>query len=311
VRGGFDRDHGARALFWAAVLLGLSLPWVGLYEFVFAVDLMPFKGASIFRTGIVRANGPFQTDNSYAIISALVGVFIMWLPRVFELRLDRAARWASRAAQTTAYLAALVPIFRAIMGAIALALALPYALAGRMRSLARATLVGLLVLVAAVPVLVPLSRTATFRDRISDPSSAYSRAATYLAAFDVIEDHPIVGVGLTNYHDYFQKKFGSAWYIDVEAVADVGAEAYPHNNVLGVWAELGVFGVLFYLVAAVALATNAWRRRAVGALALMIVYWVSGMFLESGVYSDLNLYYFCMLGVLLSDSGFRTASARV
>ncbi len=311
LRVGLDARAGARPIFWGAVILGLSLPWIGLAEFVTARDVMAFKGASIFRTGIVRANGPFQTDNSYSIISALVGVFVAWLPRALGLKLDPSARRVSSLAQFTAYLAALVPIFRAIMGAIAGALALPFVLAGRIRTLARAGLVGLLLAIAAIPVIVPLSRTATFQDRITDPSSAFSRLATYFAAADVIEDHPITGVGLTNYHEYFQQKFGTAWYIDVEAVADVGAEAYPHNNLLGVWAELGIFGVFFYAVAAVALAGLAWRRRSVGALALMVVYWVPGMFLESGVYSDLNLYYFAMLGVLLADSSCSRHIARV
>lgn len=300
LRTGFEPERDRRALFWGALVLALALPWVGVAEFVTARDLMPFKGASIFRTGIVRANGPFQTDNSYAIIGALVGVFLYWLPSVLALRLDRTSRWAWCAGQATAYLAALVPIFRAIIGAIAMALALPAVLARRSRLLARIALVAILVLLAATPVLIPLSRTATFRDRISDPSSAFSRAATYLAALDVIEDHPVSGIGLTNYHTYFEAKFGTAWYIDVEAVANVGAESYPHNNVLGFWAELGIFGVLFYLLAAIALAGEAWRRRSHAALALMMVYWVPGMFLQSAVYADLNLYYLCMLGVLFA-----------
>jgi O-antigen ligase len=300
LRAGFDVARGRAAVFWGAIVLALALPWVGLYEFVAARDVMVWKGASIFRTGIVRANGPFATDNSYAIVAALAGLFLLWLPSAMGLALDRTARLAHRVAVASALGAACIPAFRTIMGAIVTALALPYALAGRVRTLARAACVGILVLVAALPVLVPLSRTATFRDRISDPSSAFSRAATYLAAIDVVEDHPLTGVGLTNYHSYFERKYGTAWYVDVEAVADVGAESYPHNNVLAVWAELGTVGVFFYLLASIALAGVAWRRRAVGALALMVAYWIPGMTLQSGYYADLNLYYFAMLAVLLA-----------
>ena len=72
LRNGWDASRGRVALFWGAVVLALSLPWAGIYEFVTATDFMPYKGSSIFRTGIVRANGPFSTDNSYSIISALV-----------------------------------------------------------------------------------------------------------------------------------------------------------------------------------------------------------------------------------------------
>ena len=88
----FDAAKGRRALFWAVAALAVSLPWTGLYEFATATDVMPFKGSSLFRTGIVRANGPFATDNSYAIVSALAGVFLVWLPAVTGFALDRAAR---------------------------------------------------------------------------------------------------------------------------------------------------------------------------------------------------------------------------
>lgn len=300
LRVGFDAKRGRVAVFWGAVVLALSLPWVGLYEFAAARDAMVWKGASIFRTGIVRANGPFVTDNSYAIISALVGVFLVWLPGALGLQLDRTGRLLWRGAQASAFVAALVPAFRTIVGAIVAALALPLVLAGRVRALARVALVGALLLVAAIPLLVPLSMTATFRDRIVDPSSAFSRAATYLAALDIISDRPLFGVGLTNYHDYFEAKYGTAWYIDVEAVADIGAESYPHNNLLGVWAELGTLGAFFYVLATVALAGAAWRRRSIAALALMVVYWIPGMTLQSGIYADLNLYYFAMVAVLLA-----------
>lgn len=303
LRVGYDAVRGRRELFVSVLLLAFALPWTGVYEFATANDIMAYKGASILRTGIVRANGPFVTDNSYSIISALVAVFLLWIPALYELRLGARMRVVWRGAQATAYLGALVPMFRTIVGAVAAALAGPYALAGQFRTLARAAAVAVLLLVAAFPAIVPLSRTAVFRDRISDPSSAFSRAATYLAALDIVEDHPLVGVGLTNYHAYFERKYGTAWYIDVEAVANVGAESFPHNNVLGTWAELGTLGVLFYLLAAVALAGYAWRRRAVASLALMAVYWVAGMTLFSGMYSDLNLYYFALVALSLEAPG--------
>jgi O-antigen ligase len=310
VRAGFDAARGGRALFWGAVALGLSLPWTGLYEFVREVDVLAYEGSSIFRAGVVRANGPFTTDNSFALVSALVAVFLAWLPRELGLSVEgAAARGARRAAQLAALLAALVPIFRAVMLALGAAFALPYLVAGRVRTLARAAAVVLLVALAALPLLARVAGTRTFEERISDPSSAYSRLATYRAAVDVIGDHPIRGVGLVNYSSYFDAKYGTAWYVDVEEVGDVGAANYPHNNFLGTWAELGLLGIFFYALAAAALAVEAWRR-SVAALALMIVYWVPGMTLQSGIYSDLNLYYFCMLAVLLGPGRRPVAGGR-
>jgi O-antigen ligase len=299
LRAGFDPASDGRPLFVGALALGLSLPWVGLYEFASRRDVMAYEGSGLFRAGVVRANGPFASDNSYAIVAAIVAVFLLWLPRLFRLRLDRSARVAWLAAQVAAGIAACIPLFRAVVVAIVGALALPYALKGRFRTLARAAAVVVLLLAAAAPLWLGLSESLVFQNRVTDPSSAFSRLATYRAAFDIIEDHPLLGVGLAEYRAYFARKFGTAWYIDVEEVSGVGAEDSPHNNVLGTWAELGIAGAFFYIAASAALALEAWRGRNAAALALMLVYWVPGMTLQSGVYADLNLYYFAMLAVAL------------
>lgn len=299
VRAGFDAERGGRAVFWAAVLLALSLPWVGLVEFATRVDLMPWKAASIFRGGVVRANGPFSQDNSYTMISALLAVFLLWLPRVLGARLDGAARLAWLAAQATALLGALVPLFRAIIGALVAGYAVPAAMAGRARPLARAALVGLIAVVACAPLLAIVSGTSVFRERFTDPRSAYSRLATYKAALDVIEDHPFAGVGLASYPDYFDAKFGTGWHADVEEVSGEGAENTPHNNLLGAWAEMGIVAVFLYVAASLVLAGEAWRRRSAPALALMAVYWVPAMTLQTMMYPDITMYYLAMLAVVL------------
>jgi O-antigen ligase len=304
IRTGFEPSVGARPLFFAALLLGLSLPWIGIYEFLSRQDVMAFAGSGLFRANVVRANGPFASDNSYAIISALVTIFLLWLPSVLRLRLDGSARVAWLAAQLAAGIAACVPLFRAVIAAIAGAVALPYVLSGRVRTLARAAVVALLVAVAATPLWLRASETLVFRDRVSDPSSAFSRLATYKAAVDTIREHPLLGVGLAEYRTYFARKYGVAWYVDVEEVSGEGAEDSPHNNLLGTWAELGLAGIFFYVAASAALAWEALRRRNAAALALIFVYWVPGMTLESGVYGDLNLYYFAMLAVVMG-SGIR------
>jgi O-antigen ligase len=265
---------------------------------------MAYTGSGLLRANVVRANGPFASDNSYSIVSALVAVFLLWLPRALSLRLDRAATIAWIAAQLASGIAACTPLFRAVMVAMGAALAVPYALAGRVRTLARAALVAILVVAATAPLWLRASQSFVFQNRVTDPSSAFSRLATYKAAIDVIGDHPLAGVGLAQYRSYFAERFGTAWYIDVEEVSGVGAEDSPHNNLLGTWAELGLAGIVFYVLAGLALGWEAWRRRSAAAMALMLIYWIPGMTLQSGVYADLNLYYFGMLAVI-----FRAAEA--
>ena len=87
--------------------------------------------------------------------------------------------------------------------------------------------------------------------------------------------------------------------MSVDEVAGVGAENSPHNELLGVWAELGVTGLFWYLLAAVGAAAVAWRRRSVAALALLVVYAAPGAALHHGIYSEPNLFLFCTLAATL------------
>jgi O-antigen ligase len=297
LRSGFDPRQGGRALLWGAIILALALPWVGVYEFFAGRDVIAYAGGEIYRDGIVRTNGPFPSDISYTIVSTLVVLCLEWMPRAFGLQVAGPARWVWRGAQTAAVVAALLPLFRTVVIALAGALVLGYLLTGRARGLARVSIVMMLVGVAALPLLPRASETPTFRNRVADPSSAYSRLATFLSGAEVIGDHPLTGVGLANYRGYFDEKYETAR--DLDEVEGVRAANSPHNNVLGAWAELGLAGVFFYLLATVALFASALRRRSAFALSLLAAYAVIGLTLQSSVYPEASLYYFCALGVAL------------
>ncbi|MBK6314008.1 MAG: O-antigen ligase family protein [Blastocatellia bacterium] len=300
VRGGFDVEAGRTAVVLGAVLLGVALPLAGLMEFLTGADVLAYAGASIFRTGIVRPNGPFITDNSYAMVGALVALFLVWSPRALGVRIRGVARSIWIIAIAGAALAAALPLFRTVLATLIVALAVPWIVGLRIRAMARGALVGVLFLVAALPAVLAVSGTAVFQDRIIDPSSGFSRAATYLAGADIVADHPLVGVGLTNYHAYFVEKFGDAWYVEVETVGDEGAESHPHNNVLSVWAELGLLGLVPFVIAGVTMAGEAWRRRDVESIGLMVLYALPGLTLVTCYSSDLNLMVAALVGVMLS-----------
>ena len=300
VRGGFDVETGRSAVVLGAVLLGVVLPLPGIIEFLTGADVLAYAGASIFRTGIVRPNGPFITDNSYAMVGAIVALFLVWSPRALGVRIRGVAHSLWTLAIAGAALAAALPLFRTVLTTLIVALAVPWIVGLRVRAIARGALVGVLFLVAALPALLAVSGTAVFQDRIIDPSSGFSRAATYLAGADIVADHPIVGVGLTNYHVYFLEKFGNAWYVEVETIGDEGAESYPHNNVLSVWAELGILGLVPFVIAGVTMAGEAWRRRDVESIGLMVLYALPGLTLVTCYSADLNLTIAALVGVMLA-----------
>jgi hypothetical protein len=299
--------RAAKALYWGAVVAALTLPWVGLYEFAAGRDLLAYPGGGIYRDGVVRPNGPFPSDVSYTVVSTVVALCVAWMPRSLGLEVVGAARWVRLAALGAAVLAALLPLFRTVMVALAVACALGYLLEGRSRDLARLAAVAALLLVAASPLLLLASGTRTFQNRVSDPSSVYSRLATFFAEAEVIRDRPLGGVGLANYRSYFDAKYGAARVDDADEVAGVAAANSPHNNVLGSWAELGLAGVFFYLVAGATLLAEALLRRSALALSLIAAYWVTGLTLQSSVYPEASLYYFCALGVALGGrAGWQT-----
>lgn len=300
IRSCADISRGRVAFVYGAIALGVLLPLPGVYEFITGSDVLAYSGASIFRTGIVRPNGPFISDNSYALVGAIVMLFLVWAPRALAVRIRGFATTIWWFGIAGGALAAALPLFRTVLAALAVALAVPMIVALRIRTLARVALVGVLCVAALLPVIIGVSGSAVFRDRILDPSSGFSRAATYLAGADIVADHPIVGVGLTNYHEYFQQKFGDAWYVEVETVGDEGAESYPHNNVLSIWAELGLLGLLPFALAGITLAGEAWRRRDVESLGLMVAYALPGVTLVTCYSADLNLVVAAFVGVMFA-----------
>src|SRR4030095_12883512 len=132
--------------------------------------------------------------------------------------------------------------------------------------------------------------------------------ATWKAAAEVVFDNPLFGVGLSNYNEYFDQKYNREGEPDVY-VLGARANRSPHSNPVWIMAELGMIGFLFYLASNVyiflmgyrALRSQSDPRQRLAAicfLALAVAYWIPGLTLSSGYYSDLNLYHFFMLGVL-------------
>jgi len=149
--------------------------------------------------------------------------------------------------------------------------------------------------------------------RLTEARTVYGRLATWQAAAEIIIDNPVIGVGLANYAAYFDK---SHYYSDEdpEEVLDTRAADSPHSNVLWIGAELGVTGLVLYLAANIYLFSIGWRalnrattsrQRAAAAcfLAILAAYWIPGLTLASGYYSDLNLYFLFLLGFLSRLAG--------
>jgi len=92
-----------------------------------------------------------------------------------------------------------------------------------------------------------------------------SRLPAFLAAWEMIADHKLIGIGpgcfSYQYFDYKLKAEGRhAWMLDSEARSINFAEA--HNDHLQVAAEMGVPGYLLFLTGLALLASGSFRRAA-------------------------------------------------
>ena len=315
----FDLQRSGKPLVLGSVLLSLFLVAFGAIEFASGTDLFRFKGAEILRDGERRINGPFVSDSSYSIICLLLFVFLLGAVRLLRIRFDRAGRVAYALAIGGAAAGAMLPLFRSV--AFALVICWFVLQFGRhsktfgpgvsrrlfqQRTAALAALAAIMMITAIT--LTETFAPSVFQGRLSDPRTVFGRLATWRAAVTLTLAHPSVGIGLGNYSDYFREHRSYRGNLSQD-VFDARAADSPHSNVLWIGAELGVVSLVLYLAANVFLFLMAWRvlKRPCSAteriaahcfIALLFAYWIPGLALASGEYSDLNLYFFFLLGSL-------------
>jgi O-antigen ligase len=313
-----DLQRAGKQLSLACMALAILLFATGAFEFATGIDLFAFKGAELMREGERRVNGPFATDSSFAVICLMLFIFLQAAPRIFRLRLDRTGKLVYTSSLVAAALGALLPLFRAV--AIALVVCWIFlkwparernrqsrSLAGNRSFLLGASAVILIALAGWFVTTAP----AVTGSRLTDPRTAFGRLATWQAAAEITLDNPFFGAGLGNYAEYFDK---THYYSDEapEEVLEARAVDSPHSNPLWISSELGLTGLALYIAANIYLLFMGWRafrnahdqRQRLTAscfLALIFAYWIPGMTLSSGYYSDLNLFFFFLIGALSSS----------
>jgi O-antigen ligase len=142
--------------------------------------------------------------------------------------------------------------------------------------------------------LASLLAPASMVEERSSSENVYGRVAQFEQSLRVFADHPVLGVGFWNFHEFVM---GEARYkASYEGVPSLD---WPHNNLIEVLTETGVIGFVPYVMAHVFLLMAMWQLRQLsssGCLAwkyyvyLFLSYWITGL-TESSGYSPLNLGY--------------------
>lgn len=324
----FSLASGGRLLLLGCMALALFLFAAGATELVTGIDLFRYKGAELVREGERRVNGPFAADSSFAIICLTLFLFLRAAPNIIQARFDRSGKFVYGCATAAAALGALLSLFRIVAFALAVGWVAQWSLSrrhprlrmkgGDLRRLAPvvAVIAVILILVGGWLLTTPQERS---RGRLINTRSVFGRLATWQGAAEIAVDNPLFGVGLANYAEHYD---ATHYYSDVEReeIGDTKAADSPHSNLLWIASELGMLAAAAYIAANLSLFLMGWRalNRAEGYrqrmaaacfLSLVVAYWIPGLTLTSGYYSDLNLYFLFLLGALSTEfSGATTVT---
>lgn len=267
-------------------------------EIVAGQDLLPLGTSATVYDGIVRPNGPFESNDTLALIGGVSLFFLLFLRNAMGPRLSPGRKVLHSIGLAAAIAMALLPLFRSV--AITLFLVLVIDTFWEHGTARRAWRIALILASAGVIFTVAALAPEVFEDR-SSAGNVYGRVAQFKQSLQVFAEHPLLGVGFLNFHDYV---VGELRYVSTyEGVTSLD---WPHDNLAQVLTETGILGFLPYILAQILLLKAMWQLRkssASGHLAwkyfiyLFLTYWITGLSESSG-YGPVNLWYLFVVAVL-------------
>jgi len=297
------REH-LESLHLLTCIMACYIAGVGAAEVVLQRDLMALPSSAVLLAGgdqqsdfLVRPNGPFSSTNSFALIGLVTFLFLLFLRKAIGDSMPGWQRMVHRVGVAGALLATILPLFRSVFTSLLVILIFDVFY---QRGVRRVIRLGVIFSFLLVALLIRIALPSVFEER-SDTANIYGRIAEQKQVLNMFLDNPLNGVGFTNFPEAASSSKYTAYYRGVQSVDN------EHNNLSAILAETGLAGFLPYLVSQILLFGVFWRLRKNGASAALawryflfvfLGYWVNGMSLTSGYYSDLNLWYMFVLAVL-------------
>jgi hypothetical protein len=284
-------------------ILMLGIAAVAASELLEGRNLLPSNGAgeswvqaNDFK--ILRVDGPFENSGVLCLVGTLGFFLIIYLRRLLGNSFGRSQRWLHLLGVWASMAAALMPMNRSLVVALLVCALVDY-FAGK-PLISRHIwnyILGVLLLFALVS---KLFYPGIYEDRVSRPDNVYQRVAQDLQTLEVVRDHPLMGVGFNLYGDTIA---GDAKY----SVQFRGIDAMnvPHSSLFSVLAEEGIVGFLLYVGAQLYFVRAMWKLRTINPLGwrvflyCVLVYTIYGLDVGMAYYSDLNLFYMFVLGILM------------
>ena len=294
------REHLA-TLHTLCCLMAVYVAAIGAVEFITGEDLLPLPGgALVFAGRLARPNGPFYSDDGFAIIGLLTLFFILFLRHALRHQWSGSRQVLHIIGVVCALASGLMPLFRSVLITLLVILVLDYFFTRRaMGRVLRLSLMLLLVgSLLGSAVFVPDAYT----DR-SRPDNFYFRIAGQKQFFTVFLDNPLFGVGIGNYSTAVSQE---SRYLTL--YQGVQAADAPHSNLGAILSETGLVGFTPYVLAQFLLIAAFYKFKKNDAqegivlwkffLYAFLSYWISGLTLASGYYSETNLFFIFVLAAM-------------
>jgi O-Antigen ligase len=282
-----------------ACILGLGLFFTGLFELITDIDLLPWNGSEpmFTDTRLRRADGPFEQPIVLSLVAILAFFFIIYLRRLMPNKISNWRKLLHRAGCLAALGAALLPLNRGLVFAL-----VPIAIVeswSKQRLISRRMWAAFFGIILFTTVATRALDPRLYDDRVSDMDNLYQRFAQHEETLRVVREYPFFGVGLGLYHDVASRnpQYMARW-------KGVESMNVPHNVMMAVLSDQGIVGLMFYGFAQVFLVRAMWKIRKVYPpgwlvfLYCLAVYMLIGLDFATAYYSDINLFYVFILGIL-------------
>jgi hypothetical protein len=264
------------------------LPWPGAIEtWVYSNDAK-----------ILRVDGPFENSSVLSVIGVVGFFFIIYSRRLIGSSLTSTQHLLHSIGVLASLASALMPMNRGLIIAVLVCASIDYFAKAPLisRSLWNCLFAALFFVALVAKLLYP----GVFEDRVTRRDNFYQRIAQDQQTLEVVWDYPLVGVGFNLYHDTVH---GNPKY--TARLKGFEAMDFPHNSLFAVLAEEGGIGLLFYIAAQVLFVRAMWKLRKLNRLGwqvflyCVVVYTIFGFDAGIAYYSDLNLFYIYVLGIIL------------
>ncbi len=303
-------------------LMSIYLAAIGLAEAVLSQDLLPIGNNTPFFAGtdvrIFRANGAFLSGSTYALVGVINFLLICFFQRSAGPRLpnwQRGLQWIGKLASLMVSMISMhrgIVVTWVVIGVIEFWQNRRSPMWWQRTAWKRvALLAGFLAALLTVKTKVP----DIYEDRVAGPGNFYSRIAQDRQSLEVFLDHVWLGAGFQQFTNVVSEERKYRFFFNGASSVD-----YAHNTLANVAAETGLLGVSFFTVSHLLLLAACRKlllRGVPGRLALwasiniFTAYWVFGMDVSSGYYSELNMWYMFAIAICIRYAYTETHASRL